>query len=51
MAKCDAKTEVYSRVCGFFRPVQQFNRGKVEEFKNRKNFQVEETELLNKESK
>lgn len=51
MAKCDAKTEVYSRACGFFRPVQQFNRGKVEEFKNRKNFQVEETELLNKESK
>ena len=33
--KCDAKTEVYSRVCGFFRPVQQWNRGKKEEFKDR----------------
>ncbi len=32
--KCDGKTEVYSRVCGFFRPVQQWNRGKKEEFKD-----------------
>lgn len=38
--KCDAKTEVYSRVCGFFRPVQQWNRGKKEEFKDRKEFVV-----------
>lgn len=38
MAKCRADVEVYSRVCGFFRPVQQFNRGKQEEFKDRKNY-------------
>ena len=25
--KCAAKTEVYSRVCGFFRPVQQWEQG------------------------
>ena len=31
--KRDGKTEVYSRVCGFFRPVQQWKRGKKEEFK------------------
>jgi hypothetical protein len=30
------KTEVYSRVCGFFRPVQQWNKGKKEEFKERR---------------
>jgi ribonucleoside-triphosphate reductase len=36
--KCDAKTEVYSRVCGFFRPVQQWNRGKKEEFRERTEF-------------
>jgi len=35
MSACREKTEVYSRVCGFFRPVQQWNRGKKEEYKNR----------------
>jgi ribonucleoside-triphosphate reductase len=35
------KTEVYSRVVGYFRPVQQWNKGKQEEFKDRKEFQVE----------
>lgn len=38
--KCDSKTEVYSRVCGFFRPVQQWNRGKKEEFKDRSEYVV-----------
>lgn len=33
--KCDGKTEVYSRVCDFFRPAQQWNHGKKEEFKER----------------
>jgi ribonucleoside-triphosphate reductase len=40
--KCTAKTEVYSRVCGFFRPVQQWNKGKKEEFKDRQEYVVEE---------
>lgn len=35
---CLARTEVYSRVCGFFRPVQQWNKGKKEEFKDRVTF-------------
>lgn len=35
------KTEVFSRVTGFFRPVQDWNRGKKEEFKDRKVFKVE----------
>ena len=34
--------ETYSRVVGYIRPVQQWNRGKVEEFKQRKEFVVEE---------
>jgi ribonucleoside-triphosphate reductase len=38
--KCNASTEVYSRVCGFFRPVQQWNKGKKEEFKERCEFIV-----------
>ena len=28
--------EVFSRISGYFRPVNQWNRGKREEFKNRK---------------
>jgi ribonucleoside-triphosphate reductase len=36
MAKCGLKTEVYSRVCGYFRPVANWNRGKQEEFKERR---------------
>jgi hypothetical protein len=33
--------EVYTRVVGYLRPVQQFNIGKKEEFKARKTFNVE----------
>ena len=33
---CGRKTEVYSRVCGYFRPIENWNRGKKEEFKDRK---------------
>ncbi len=35
MPKCDKPVETYSRVCGYFQPVQQWNRGKKEEFKDR----------------
>lgn len=40
MSKCDAKCEVYSRVCGYFRPVANWNKGKQEEFKARKPYEV-----------
>ena len=40
MAKCGEKTEVYSRVCGYFRPVSNWNKGKKEEFKDRKTYEV-----------
>jgi hypothetical protein len=33
---CSLPTEVYSRVVGYFRPVQNWNAGKKEEFKDRK---------------
>ena len=36
MASCNSKTEVYSRVVGYLRPVQAWNAGKQEEFKDRK---------------
>ncbi len=41
MATCGEKTEVYSRVCGYFRPVSNWNKGKKEEFHDRKTFKVE----------
>ena len=38
MGKCGCKTEVYSRVAGYFRSVNHWNRGKKEEFKDRKTY-------------
>lgn len=40
--KCvvEQKTEVYSRVVGYIRPVEQWNKGKQEEFGDRKAFVV-----------
>ncbi len=35
------KCEVYSRVCGYLRPTQQWNEGKAEEFKDRECFNIE----------
>jgi anaerobic ribonucleoside-triphosphate reductase len=32
------KTEVYSRIVGYLRPVSQWNEGKQQEFKDRKEF-------------
>ncbi len=40
--KCGAKTEVYSRVVGYLRPVSQWNKGKSEEFKLRRTFEIKE---------
>ena len=47
MAKCGAETEVYSRVTGYFRPVKNWNRGKREEFKNRKTYTAPQGEAIN----
>lgn len=37
---CGQPVECYSRVCGYFRPVKNWNLGKKEEFKERKKFEV-----------
>jgi len=39
---CGAQTEIWSRVVGYLRPVQNFNVGKKEEFKERVKFVVTE---------
>ena len=36
MAKCNQKTEVYSRVTGYSRPISSWNIGKQAEFADRK---------------
>jgi ribonucleoside-triphosphate reductase len=38
---CDEKTEVYSRVVGYMRPVDQWNKGKQAEFAARSHYRVE----------
>ena len=40
--KCENKCEVYSRVTGYMRPVGSWNKGKQEEFKDRKSYDVPE---------
>jgi anaerobic ribonucleoside-triphosphate reductase len=35
--------EVYSRVVGYFRPVDQWNKGKQEEFRQRKECHISES--------
>ena len=35
------KAEVYSRVVGYIRPVEQWNNGKKAEFEDRKEFRLE----------
>lgn len=39
---CGRETEIWSRVVGFYRPIQNWNKGKQCEFKERKLFNIEE---------
>jgi len=45
--KCTIKQpcEVYSRIIGYYRPVRQYNVGKIQEFHERKVFKIKKTEL------
>ncbi len=38
---CGRKTEVYSRITGYYRPVQNWNEGKLQEYNNRKLYEPE----------
>lgn len=44
--KCGKDTEVYSRVVGYLRPVQDWNLGKQEEWNDRKTFAVEKPLMI-----
>ena len=43
--ECGSKTEVYSRITGYYRPVQNWNDGKSEEFKERKTYDIANSKL------
>ncbi|MBR7185586.1 MAG: ribonucleoside triphosphate reductase [Clostridia bacterium] len=42
---CGAKTEVYSRITGYYRPVQNWNAGKSQEFKHRLTYDIANSKL------
>lgn len=43
--ECGAKTEVYSRITGYYRPVQNWNDGKSQEFKDRVTYDISHSVL------
>ncbi|MBE5895708.1 MAG: ribonucleoside triphosphate reductase [Lachnospiraceae bacterium] len=42
---CHSKTEVYSRITGYYRPVQNWNDGKLQEYANRTEYDIENSSL------
>lgn len=42
---CGNKTEIYSRITGYYRPVQNWNDGKLQEFANRREYEIEISSL------
>ena len=47
---CGGKTEVNSRITGYYRPVQNWNDGKAQEFKDRKEYNVMTSKLTHKKN-
>ena len=42
---CHKTCEVYSRITGYYRPVQNWNDGKIQEYKNRVKYETEKSQL------
>jgi ribonucleoside-triphosphate reductase (formate) len=43
---CSSKCEIYSRIVGYLRPVEQWNSGKQEEFKIRKLYDINKSPIV-----
>ncbi len=43
--KCGESTEVYSRITGYYRPVQNWNDGKAQEFEDRREYDLSKSHL------
>ncbi|MDD6801583.1 MAG: ribonucleoside triphosphate reductase [Mollicutes bacterium] len=41
---CGKEAEVYSRITGYYRPVKNWNAGKTQEFKQRKTYEISESQ-------
>lgn len=48
---CGGKAEVYSRITGYYRPVQNWNEGKSQEYKNRKIYNIEHSREMHQDLK
>ncbi len=48
--ECGEKTEVYSRITGYYRPVQNWNDGKTQEYKDRKVYDIAHSNFVPKQS-
>lgn len=48
--QCHETTEVYSRITGYYRPVQNWNAGKSQEFKERKTYDMGHSVLSGKDA-
>ena len=42
---CGKKAEIYSRITGYYRPVQNWNEGKTQEYKNRTTYELSGSRL------
>ena len=42
---CGAVTEVYSRITGYYRPIQNWNDGKTQEYNNRTEYEIDKSVL------
>ena len=43
--ECGEKTEIYSRITGYYRPVQNWNDGKTQEYHDRKTYDIANSKL------
>ena len=46
--ECGEPTEVYSRITGYYRPIQNWNDGKAQEYKDRKVYDIANSKLTKK---
>ena len=44
--ECGGRAEVYSRITGYYRPVQNWNEGKTQEYKHRKIYVTERSRIM-----
>lgn len=48
--ECGEKTEVYSRITGYYRPIQNWNDGKTQEYKDRKVYDIAHSNFTHAEN-